>query len=210
MYVWSVVEGWRIPPVPPDPGLRLELEAEALNGGIGTLYQELSRLDPAAAERIDHRNIRRVIRALEVSRQGTPFSQLQGKEPLAGSLTIGLTTERAELYRLIDARVDSMMRLGMLEEVRQLVAMGYGFDLPSMSGLGYRQLGRFLRGETDLPTAVQQVKYDTHRFARHQYSWFRLGDRRIRWFDTEAPMRQAVTSLIEGFRGSQGQPEATV
>jgi tRNA dimethylallyltransferase len=209
LYVWSVIEGWRIPPVPPDPGLRLELEAKAMTNGIGTLYQELSQLDPAAAQRIDPRNIRRVIRALEVSRQGRPFSQLQGKEPAAGSVTIGLTAERARLYGLIDARVDSMMHQGMLEEVRQLVARGYGFDLPSMSGLGYRQLGRFLQGEIDLATAVQQIKYDTHRFARHQYSWFRLGDRRIRWFDTEAPMRQAVTSLIEGFRGSQGHPEAT-
>lgn len=209
LYVWAVIEGWRIPPVPPDPGLRLELEAKAMTDGIGTLYQELSQLDPAAAQRIDPRNIRRVIRALEVSRQGRPFSQLQGKQPVTESVTIGLTTGRDELYRRIDARVDSMMQQGMLEEVQQLVARGYGFDLPSMSGLGYRQLGRFLQGEMDLPTAVQQIKYDTHRFARHQYSWFRLGDQRIRWFDTEAPMRQAVASLIEGFRGGQGHPEAT-
>lgn len=209
LYVWSVIEGWRIPPVPPDPELRLELEAKATTDGVGVLYQELLHLDPAAAQTIDPRNVRRVIRALEVSRQGRPFSQLQGKSPPAGRLTVGLTTERARLYGLIDSRIDSMMEKGMLEEVEQLVARGYGFDLPSMSGLGYRQLGRFLRGETDLPTAVQQIKYDTHRFARHQYSWFRLGDRRIHWFDTGAPMRQAVTSLIEGFTSGQRQPGAT-
>ncbi len=200
LYVWALLEGWRIPPVPPDPALRQELEVRATSEGVEILYEELRQTDPAAAQRIDPRNPRRVIRALEVSRQGTPFSQLQSKKALFSYLVIGLTTDRSELYKRIDARVDGMMERGLLTEVEALVARGYGFDLPSMSGLGYRQIGMYLRGEMDLPSAVQQIKFDTHRFARHQYNWFRLRDERIHWFDAEDEARPAVDDLVARFR----------
>ena len=81
LYVWAILEGWRIPAVPPDHVMRQELEARAQSEGVKALYEELKQLDPDAAERIDPRNVRRLIRAIEVSRQGKPFSRLQGKEP---------------------------------------------------------------------------------------------------------------------------------
>lgn len=199
LYVWAILEGWRIPAVPPDHVMRQELEARAQSEGVKALYEELKQLDPDAAERIDPRNIRRLIRAIEVSRQGKPFSRLQGKEPFVNSLVIGLTTDRTDLYRRIDARVDSMMEKGLLTEVEGLITKGYGFDLPSMSGLGYKQIGMFLQGEIDLPTAIQQIKGNTHRFARHQYNWFRLQDERIHWFDIRKEIKQAVQDLIERF-----------
>jgi len=203
LYVWSLLEGWRIPPVPPDPILRQELEAIAQSEGTERLYEELRQLDPAAAQRIDPRNTRRVIRALEVCHQGKPFSQLQGKEPFVDSLVIGLTTDRTDLYRRIDARVDSMMEKGLLTEVEGLMARGYGFDLPSMSGLGYKQIGMVLQGKTDLPAAIQQIKFDTHRFARHQYSWFRPQDKRIHWFDAREEQKQAINRLVQSFVANQ-------
>ena len=199
LYVWSLLEGWRIPPVPPDPILRQELEAIAQSKGTRRLYEELEQLDPAAAQRIDPRNTRRVIRALEVCRQGKPFSQLQGKEPFVNSLVIGLTTDRTDLYQRIDARVNSMMEKGLLTEVEELLARGYTFDLPSMSGLGYKQIGMVLQGKTDLPTAIQQIKFDTHRFARHQYSWFGPQDKRIHWFDAREEIKQAINRLVQSF-----------
>lgn len=199
LYVWAILEGWRIPAVPPDHVMRQELEARAQSEGVQALHEELKQLDPDAAERIDPRNIRRLIRAIEVSRQGKPFSRLQGKEPFVNSLIIGLTTDRTDLYQRIDTRVDSMMEKGLLTEVEGLVTKGYGFDLPSMSGLGYKQLGMFLQGEIDLPTAIQQIKGNTHRFARHQYNWFRLQDERIHWFDIRKEIKQAVQDLIERF-----------
>jgi tRNA dimethylallyltransferase len=199
LYVWAILEGWRIPAVPPDHVMRQELEARAQSEGVEALYEELKQLDPDAAERIDPRNIRRLIRAIEVSRQGKPFSRLQGKEPFVNSLVIGLTTDRTDLYQRIDARVDSMMEKGLLTEVEGLITKGYGFDLPSMSGLGYKQIGMFLQGEIDLPTAIQQIKGNTHRFARHQYNWFRLQDERIHWFDIRKEIKQAVQDLIERF-----------
>jgi len=199
LYVWAILEGWRIPAVPPDHVMRQELEARAQSEGVKALYEELKQLDPDAAERIDPRNVRRLIRAIEVSRQGKPFSRLQGKEPFVNSLVIGLTTDRTDLYQRIDDRVDSMMEKGLLTEVEGLITKGYGFDLPSMSGLGYKQIGMFLQGEIDLPTAIQQIKGNTHRFARHQYNWFRLQDERIHWFDIRKEIKQAVQDLIERF-----------
>lgn len=199
LYVWALLEGWCIPPVPPDPVLRRELEARVQSEGSKTLHRELGELDPAAAERIDPRNARRVIRALEVCCRGDTFSQLQRKEPFVDHLVIGLTTNRADLYKLIDARVDNMVGRGLVDEVEDLVAKGYGFALPSMSGLGYKQIGRFLQGEIDLPTAIQRIKFDTHRFARHQYSWFPLRDKRIQWFDASEEGRRAVGELVRSY-----------
>ncbi|MFC2058167.1 tRNA (adenosine(37)-N6)-dimethylallyltransferase MiaA [Chloroflexota bacterium] len=199
LYVWSLVEGWRIPQVPPDLDFRKELEDRAQSQGGEDLHSELKKLDPAAAESIDPRNIRRVIRALEVCRQGANFSQLGGKKPFFCPLIIGLTTERADLYQRIDNRVDIMIKQGLLKETQGLVDRGYGFDLPAMSGLGYRQIGSFLKGEIDLPTAIEKIKFETHRFARRQYSWFRLGDERIHWFDIRNDFRDDVYSLIQDF-----------
>jgi len=199
LYVWALLEGWRIPAVPPDPALRQGLEARARVEGGERLYNELKQTDPAAAERIDPRNVRRVIRALEVSLHGTPFSQLQMKHPSVNSVIIGLTADRTDLYQRIDDRVDNMIKRGLVAEVESLVARGYGFNLPSMSGLGYRQIGLYLQGKTDLPAAIQQIKFDTHSFARHQYNWFRIKDKRINWFEVGGGVNQAVHRFVQRF-----------
>ena len=201
LYVWTVVEGWQIPRVPPRPELRKKLEAKAAAIGAEKLYQELVAIDPAAAQKIDPRNVRRVIRALEVYEQtSTPFSRLQRKQaPPFVSLIIGLTCDRAELYRRIDERVDRMMAQGLVREVEKLVKMGYDFTLSAMSTIGYKQIGMHLRGELSLEEAVQQVKYETHRFVRHQYAWFRLKDDRIKWFNILYPFEAEVESLVADF-----------
>ncbi|MCL0094167.1 tRNA (adenosine(37)-N6)-dimethylallyltransferase MiaA [Dehalococcoidia bacterium] len=198
LYVRAVLEGWSIPQVPPNAQIRQELEARAEAGGGDTLFQELRRLDPEAAGEIDPRNLRRVIRALEVCRStGRRFSELRKKaSPDFDTLIIGLTVERAELYRRIDSRVDRMIEQGLVEEVSDLIGRGYSPDLPSMSSVGYQEIGRFLSGETDLATAVQRVKYETHRFARHQYAWFRLRDERIHWFESNEETGNQALELV--------------
>jgi tRNA dimethylallyltransferase len=189
LYVWALLEGWEIPRVAPDALLRKQLEQRAALGEGNALFKELAVIDPEAAQRIDPRNIRRVIRALEVSRTAAvPFSRLQKKTPPSfETLFIGLSTERAELYRRIDLRVDQMVERGLVEEVRILRSMGCGADLPAMSGIGYRQIGDYLSGKTTLESAVQAMKHETHRFVRRQYNWFRLSDKRIEWFDVAQP-----------------------
>lgn len=203
LYVWAVLEGWRIPQVPPDLEFRHSLEKKAASTGPDELYQELMKVDPAAALKIDRRNVRRVIRALEVHRKmKTPFSQLQEKKPpLFKTLIIGLTADRTELYRRIDLRVEEMMKRGLVTEVEKLVKMGYDFNLPAMSGVGYKQIGMFLKGELTLTAALPQIKFETHRFVRHQYAWFQLKDKRIKWFDVSNQMDSEIeTELAEFIR----------
>lgn len=184
LYVRAVTEGLLVPAVPPDPELRRGLEELAEREGGDKLHRDLAAVDAVAAERIDPRNVRRVIRALEVWRvTGRRFSEQQEVAlPPFSFEKVGLTCNRDLLYRKIDERVDAMMAAGLLDEVRSLVERGYGEGLPSMSGIGYRQLGRHLRGQMGLAEAVQRIKYDTHRYARQQYTWFSLEDASIRWF----------------------------
>lgn len=182
-YVWAVVEGWGIPEVAPRPALRAALEEL----GQDTLAAWLVALDPAAAARIEPRNVRRVVRALEVTLvTGRRISDLQRKTPPPYDIYIlGLAVDRPTLYRRIDARVDAMMVAGLLDEVTGLLAAGYGAELPPMSGLGYRQLLAYLAGKSSLEEAVERIKFETHRFARQQATWFRRDDPRIMWFDLD-------------------------
>lgn len=184
-YVCALLEGWRVPAAPPDPALRRRLEERARSEGGHSLHRELARTDPAAAARVDPRNVRRVVRALEVSLLGGG-GRPRGPRKAATryrTLTIGLTQDRAALYRLIDDRVDRMVASGWIEEVRGLLDMGYSPDLPSMSGVGYGEISMHLTGRLLLDEAVRRIKYRTHRFARSQYAWFRPDDPEIRWFD---------------------------
>jgi len=206
LWIWAVVEGLRIPQVPPQPELRRQLEELAAREGVTSLYHELLEVDPDAARRIDPHNVRRVIRALEVYRvTGKPISWHQRREPPSyATLILGLTISRPELYRRIDERVEDQLRRGLVEETKQLVEMGYGWHLPSMSSLGYRQIGMYLRGEVTLSQAVQILKHDTHRFARQQYTWFRLDDRRIRWIEATDGAREQAAELIARFLRESG------
>ncbi|MDO8567816.1 MAG: tRNA (adenosine(37)-N6)-dimethylallyltransferase MiaA [Dehalococcoidales bacterium] len=203
LYVWTVLDGWKIPRVAPDAGFREKLEKQAKESGAEALYQTLVEIDPQAARKIDPHNVRRIIRALEVFKQtNTPFSQFQKKEPPPyRRLIIGLTAERAELYRRVDDRVDDMVRRGLVDEVEKLVKAGYNFDLPSMSSIGYRQIGQVLKGEINLEEAARQIKTETHRFVRHQYAWFRLKDERIRWFDVQRQSDAEMESEVARFLG---------
>ncbi|MHB1004377.1 MAG: tRNA (adenosine(37)-N6)-dimethylallyltransferase MiaA [Chloroflexota bacterium] len=193
LYVRAAIGGFAIPRVAPRPLVREELEAYALEQGTDALYARLVAADPSSAARIDRRNVRRVIRALEVYMvTGRPISAQQTSSPPPWRvLTIGLTVDRAELYRRIDWRVDWQMENGLVAETESLIARGYGCHLPAMSSLGYRQICMYLRGEISLSEAVPLIKTRTHRFARQQYTWFRLDDPGIHWLeaDTSAPER---------------------
>ena len=200
-YVWALLEGWEVPRVSPDPELRRKLEEKAAEGKTDELYRELEEVDPEAVRTIDPRNIRRVIRALEVSSQtGKPFSQQRTrKEPPYSTLVVGLTTERKELYRRIDLRVDSMIENGLVDEVKKLKKMGYGAGISSMSGIGYKQIMMYLDGEISLESAINQIKTETHRLVRRQYNWFNLSDERIKWLDIQSDFKEEARELVATF-----------
>ena len=201
LYVKAVLEGLSIPHVEPDPSLREALLAEAETKGCQALHDRLRDVDPVAAERIDARNVRRVVRALEVCYLlKQPISSVQhATPPPYRVLRIGLMMPREQLYRRIDERVEQMMAAGLVEEVRALVARGYGYSLPAMSGLGYRQIGMSLRGEVSLEEAVALIKRHSRRFVRQQANWFRADEPAIIWFDVSDSAFGAVAAQIRTF-----------
>ena len=153
-YIHAVTYGWTPPVTRPDAQLRAELEARAGQEGYLALHAELKELDPAAAEKIDPRNVRRTIRALEVIRlTGRKFSEQRGKtESPYRLLTIGLTRPRPELYARVDARIEAMFAAGLLDEVQRLLDSGCSPDLPTMSAIGYRECIQVLHGRHDRGT----------------------------------------------------------
>jgi tRNA dimethylallyltransferase len=207
-YVRAVVQGWRIPRVPPDPELRARLEAQAEQEGAGQLHARLAELDLDAAARIDPRNVRRVIRALEVCLiTGQPISGQQRKQPPPYRiLQIGLTMERAALYERADRRVDAMIAAGLEDEVRRLVEVGFGWHLPAMSGLGYTQFRPYFEGQATLEEVVAEIKRATHRFVRHQYNWFRLTDSAIRWFDVAGTGTEEIEAAVRAWLSESTAP----
>ncbi len=187
-YLAALLEGWTIPRVPPQPQLRARLQKEAEEHGIGVLYRRLQKLDPAAAAKILPGNLRRIIRALEVYEvSGELFSHQARREPLPYRfLVLGLTMRREALYERVDARADAMMQAGLVDEVRSLLQRGYSWELPSMSSLGYIQFRPYFDGQATLEEAVARLKFDTHAFIRHQYTWFRRLNPQ-HWFDAGEP-----------------------
>ncbi|MDZ4721530.1 MAG: tRNA (adenosine(37)-N6)-dimethylallyltransferase MiaA [Roseiflexaceae bacterium] len=174
-YLAAVLQGWQIPRVAPQPELRARLEGEAALLGSEALHARLASIDPTAAQSILPTNLRRIIRALEVFEvTGQPISSQQTMTPPPYTIrTIQLTMPAEWLYQRIDARVDQMIAMGLLAEVQQLVAHGYAWELPAMSGLGYREFQPYLAGESSLTETIQRLKYDTHAYARRQPAWFR-------------------------------------
>lgn len=207
LYVRAVLEGFSIPRVEPDAELRQRLMEEAEADGGASLFARLQEVDPEAANRIDPRNVRRVVRALEVFETSQqPISVLQRRKPPPyRTLKVGLTMDREELYRRIDERVDSMVERGLVSEVEALLRKGYSEELPAMSGLGYRQVSLYLRGELDLPEAIRKIKSETHRFVRQQYKWFRVDDETIHWFDMASEPLQRIQVLLDAFLGDAQQ-----
>jgi tRNA dimethylallyltransferase len=197
-YVTAVVEGWTIPEVPPNEPLRAELEAFASRDEQSRLmlYERLRAVDPDSTLAIHPNNVRRVIRAIEVHHEtGIPFSHFQRKNPPAYSiLELGVELERQSLYERADLRVDQMMVDGFLDEVRTLLEAGYSPDLPSMSGIGYQQLVRYIHGVLTLDEAVIETKHATHDFIRRQLTWFRKYQTGFLWHNVEQVNSQLIVN----------------
>ncbi len=201
-YVRAVTEGWNPPEVKPDERLRAELEKLKEEKGKEWLYEKLKSLDPKAAEKIDFRNVRRTIRALEVIlTTGRKFSDQRGHgESPYRLVTIGLTRPREELYARVDARIESMFEAGLVEEVRGLLAK-YPAELPSMSGIGYTETVGVVEGSKTVEQAKVEIRRDTRVFVRRQANWFKETDSSIRWFrisqTTVDEISDFITQLID-------------
>ena len=204
-YVWGLLEGWNPAAVPPDPRLRAELAERLEYEGVAALHRELAQRDPDSAARVDARNPRRVVRALEVARAkgegATPHTRRT--PPPYHVAILGLAMDAESLRRRIDDRVDAMLAAGWVDEVRGLLESGYGPDLPSMSSLGYREIADHLSGSLSLGEAADAVKRGTRRFARRQRAWFKSSDPRIRWFDAQTERAEALRYAEQWLNGLQ-------
>jgi tRNA dimethylallyltransferase len=200
-YVKAVFEGWDIPEVRPDPKLRAALENWAAEIGSLGLYERLTELDPAAAARIEHSNLRRTIRALEVIlHTGELFSAQKRKSgSLYRTLLLGLTRPRPELYARVDERIQAMLAQGLLAEIQTLLAAGYSPELPPMSAIGYRQMIQYLQGEISLDEAVMLMKRITRQFVRRQANWFKIDNPDIHWFTAGADPLSEMENRIKQF-----------
>lgn len=200
LYLRAVVDGLKIPQVPPNPELRQQLEAQAARDGWQGLFADLQALDPLTAERIDPKNVRRLIRALEIVKMtGQSKTRLEGMTPPPYRiLMIGLDRPREQLYQRIDKRVEQMVETGLVDEVDRLLSAGYEPTLPSMTSLGYREISSYLSAEITLNEAKYKMKTGTHRFVRHQYTWFRRM-RTIRWFNLADKSDYEILDTIEEF-----------
>lgn len=210
LYLRAVVEGLRIPEVPPNPALRAELEAVLVDQGREELFRRLAAVDPATAAVVDRNNPRRLLRALEiVLLTGQSKVELEGADPPPYAiLQIGLERPRPALYARIDSRVAAMVQAGWVEETARLMAAGYAPTLPAMTSLGYREIAAYLQGEMDLEAAIARIQIETHRFVRHQLTWFRRMPGII-WFNLETPGVEtaifgAVADFLAGFEANNG------
>ena len=166
------------------------------------LYERLRQIDPDRADALDARNVRRVIRALEiyhVTRQ-KPSETGNSATKTSNYLALGLTMDRKTLYRRIDDRVDAMMDAGFLAEVERLAEAGYPMGKGALASPGYRELGQYLMGELSLTEAISRTKTQTHRLARRQYTWFKLSDPRIVWLDNSGlGIVERSTELVRAY-----------
>jgi tRNA dimethylallyltransferase len=186
-YVRAVTRGWSPPRVPPDARLRAILQELAGRRGSDWLHRRLASIDPEAARAVDHRNVRRTIRALEVIlRTGRTFSGQRSQEAAPYTMVmLGLTRPRPALYSRIDERIEHMFENGLLEETRTLLQSGYSPDLPALSAIGYRECVGLIEGKLHLEDAKRQIKRATRAFVRRQANWFKPSDPEIVWFPAD-------------------------
>lgn len=180
LYVAALVDGHDYAAQPWSPEVRARLADELETEGLDSLAARLGREDPATAARTDLRNPRRVLRALERVVAGGGGVALR-TEPFSGRVAIiGLDRPRPELHRRIDQRAAWLFGNGLLDEVRDLVAAGYGPELRPMTGHGYREAAAVLAGEWSLERAIEVTAQRTRQYAKRQLTWFRR-DPRVMW-----------------------------
>jgi tRNA dimethylallyltransferase len=201
-YVRAVTEGWTPPEVVPDEKMRNVLEKMKEERGLEWLHDRLRGLDPEAAGKIDARNYRRTIRALEVIfTTGKKFSEQRGQSDSPYHLiTIGLIRPREELYQRVDQRIDLMFANGLMDEVKGLLDKGYSPALPGMSAIGYRECVRVIKGELSTEQAKAEMRRITRVFVRRQANWFKESDPLIKWFNPND--KEVCESIVQFIRNA--------
>jgi len=201
-YVRAVTQGWTPPEVAADERMRDELGRMKDEKGFEWLHDKLAQIDPESAAKIDARNVRRTIRALEVIlTTGRKFSEQRGQvESPYHLITIGLNRPRAELYERVDQRIDAMFANGFVDEVKGLLAKGYAPSQPSMSAIGYRECVSVAKGQLSIEQAKAEMRRVTRVFVRRQANWFKESDPQIHWFHPD--QKEEIELCLRNFTQS--------
>ncbi|MBB4074119.1 tRNA dimethylallyltransferase [Anoxybacillus voinovskiensis] len=205
LYIQSVLYDYQFTDAPSDEGYRQKLRKLVEEHGEMALFNMLKAVDEESAARIHPRNVRRVIRALEIyhctGKTMSEWQKTQTPELLYDVAIIGLTMEREQLYRRINERVEQMIANGLLDEVKALYDRGLS-DCQSIQAIGYKELYAYFAGTISLEEAIEQLKQNSRRYAKRQLTWFR-NKLPVCWFDMTDPTkfmetRDEILQYIEG------------
>jgi len=207
LYLRALLDDWSLAATPASPQIRAELMGWVTRSGAPWLHEKLQEVDPVTAERLHPNDAIRIVRAMEVYLStGTPISLFQERDRSTRSprqaIRCGLTVPRPQLNARINARVDAMLKAGLVKEVQGLLLQGYSGELGPMKSLGYKEIVEYLHGELSYDNAVEEIKINTRRFAKRQQTWFRA-DRLIEWLDVSELSSAEVaahihTELLQG------------
>ena len=182
------------------PQIRKRLNSEAEEYGVQRLYEKLQQVDPLAAAKISPKDKVRTIRALEIYEiTGQPISHWRTHSTKGSNeykfILFGISMDRKKLYGRINQRVDKMMEQGFLDEVKNLINLGYSFGLPALHTFGYLDMLNHLQGESTLENAIEKFKQGTRNYAKRQLTWFRH-QLKLAWIDVERenPMETILTA----------------
>ncbi|ACV58514.1 tRNA (adenosine(37)-N6)-dimethylallyltransferase MiaA [Alicyclobacillus acidocaldarius] len=185
LYVRALLDDLDFSQTPENVHLRAALDRRADEEGVQALYEELRARDPERARMIHPHDRKRIVRALEVAMvRGTGMSEDYDWTPRQGryeALVLGITMPREALYQRIDRRVEHMWRLGLVDEVKRLLAAGVPMGGTAMQAIGYKEVVSYLSGAVSEEEAIRIIQQNTRRFAKRQWSWFRR-DPRVHWF----------------------------
>ena len=206
LYIKTLIQGFEVPEVEPDLQLRKELTEKAESEGKQELYEMAKKIDPVAMLKIHENDIRRVIRVIEVFKTtGKQFSLLgkKAEESIYDLIYIGLEVKREKLYQRISDRVEKMIKMGLIDEVKNII-IKYGDELPLLKTINYREIKQYLDGLISLEEAVELMKKDTRNFAKQQITWFKH-DPYIKFFraenaeDLESIKKYVINQVNEKF-----------
>ncbi|GKU82679.1 tRNA (adenosine(37)-N6)-dimethylallyltransferase MiaA [Niallia sp. NCCP-28] len=200
LYIQAVLYDYQFEETKTDLDYRRQMEKAAEVEGAEALHQQLMQIDPIAAEKIPYQNVRRVIRALEIhhvtGKKASEWQKEQQKELLYDAAIIGLTMDRELLYSRINERVDKMIEQGLLEEVKGFYEQNLR-DCQSIQAIGYKEIYKYFEDLSTLEEAVEELKQNSRRYAKRQFTWFRnkMG---VQWFNmTECVKNNNIQKKIE-------------
>lgn len=198
LYIQAVLYDYSFTETRRNPAYTKMLEKQIKESGIQPLYKKLQEIDPEQAKKIHPNNHRRIIRALEIyETTGKTMSEHhkeQNHEPLYDYYLIGLTMERKLLYEKINARVDEMIKLGLVDEVKSLYLQGFE-KTEAMQAIGYKEFIPYLKGVQPLDTCIENLKRNTRRYAKRQFTWFK-NRMNVKWYHISPHKKQHIYEKI--------------